>query len=444
MKVKLSAAAILTLVLACCMLGLQADQPAEAATSNSRTKAKNVIFMIPDGFSPAYAANYRLYKGEPSVMDSMIVGMVRTYSADSALTDSAAAATALATGYKTNNGMIGRTPDGIERKTILEAAREQGKATGIVATSSITDATPAAFSSHVFSRKDESDIAQQQLQNADVLLGGGRAFFLPETMGGKQSSRNLLEEAKQRGYRVVENRTQLELARGNQILGLFADGDMAPELDREHTNEPSLKEMTGKAIDILRGDKGGFFLLVEGSQIDSAGHYNDAAWAMKDTESFEEAVELARKFAEEDGNTLVVVVGDHDTGGMSVGGYDQTDANLEVLRQVQASGLYMTKELKKDRSNVKQVLKDYAGIDVTAEEETAIINAADAMQAINHVISKRSLVGWNTYLHTGVDVPLYAFGPGSELFRGLHNNTDLPHLVARIMNIDFGEDKYKK
>ncbi|MBN3526113.1 alkaline phosphatase [Paenibacillus apiarius] len=443
MKSKL-AAVVLGIVLACSTSIFQTNQSAEAAPAASSIKAKNVIFMVPDGFSPAYAANYRLYKGEPSVMDPMLVGMVRTYSADSALTDSAAAATAMATGHKTNNGMIGTTPDGIQRKTILEAAREQGKTTGLVATSSITDATPAAFSAHIFSRDEESGIAPQQLENADVLLGGGKNFFLPESMGGKQKNRNLLEEAKRSGYTIVEDRNQLQSASGSKILGLFADGDMAPELDREHTNEPSLKEMTGKAIDILRQNKDGFFLLVEGSQIDSAGHYNDAAWAMKDTQAFEDAVALAFDFATKDGNTLIVVVGDHDTGGISVGGYDQTYAKLEVLHRVKASGLYMADKLKADRSNVKEVLKTYASIDVTAAEEAKIKSAKDAMQAINGVISERALVGWITYLHTGVDVQMYAIGPGSELFRGLHNNTDLPHLVAQVMNIDFGNDSQKK
>lgn len=212
---------------------------------------------------------------------------------------------------------------------------------------------------------------------------------------------------------------------------------MAPELDREHTNEPSLKEMTAKAIDVLRQNKAGFFLLVEGSQIDSAGHYNDSAWAMKDTQAFEEAVALAVDFAKKDGNTLVVVVSDHDTGGMSVGGYGQTDAKLEVLHRVKASGLYMADKLKADRSNAAEVLKTHAGIDATAAEAATIKNAEDAVHAINGVISERALISWTTYLHTGVDVQIYAFGPGSDLFRGLHDNTDLPHLVAQVLHIDF-------
>ncbi|WP_019424910.1 alkaline phosphatase [Paenibacillus sp. OSY-SE] len=436
---------VLGTILACfSLLSFQANQPVEAAAAASSGKAKNVIFMIPDGFSTAFATNYRLFKGQPSVMDSLLVGMVKTYSADSALTDSAAAATAMSTGHKTNNGMIGTTPDGIRHKTILEAAHEQGKATGLVATASITDATPAAFSSHIFSRDEESDIALQQLGKADVLLGGGKDFFLPESMGGKQKERNLLEEAKRSGYTIVEDRNQLQSASGGKILGLFAGRDMAPELDRRHTNEPSLKDMTAKAIDTLRKDKDGFFLLVEGSQIDSAGHYNDAAWAMKDTQAFEEAVALALDFAKKDGNTLIVIVGDHDTGGMSVGGYGQIGAKLDVLHQVKASGIFMADRLKSDRSNVKEVLKTYANIDVTAAEEAKIKSAKDAVQAINGVISERALVGWITYLHTGVDVQMYAFGPGSDLFRGLHNNTELPHLVAQVLNIDFGNDGHKK
>ncbi|UHA75789.1 alkaline phosphatase [Paenibacillus sp. 481] len=433
MKRKL-VATVLGMSLVFTMFNFQAGQAASAAAP----KAKNVILMIPDGYSTDYATNYRLYAGKHSSMDPHLVGMVKTYAADSPLTDSAAAATAMATGFKTNNGMIGTTPDGKARKTILEAAREQGKATGLVATSTITDGTPAAFSSHILSRAQEIEIAPQQLERADVILGGGKSYFLPESLGGKQKTRNLIEEAKQSGFNIVDNRDQLMAAKGGKLLGLFANSEMASELDREVTNEPSLREMTGKAIEALQTDKDGFFLLVEGSQVDSAGHYNDAAWAMKDLQAFDEAVGLALEYAKQDGNTLVIVVSDHDTGGMSVGGYGQIGAKPEILQRVNASGGFMASKLNADRSNVKEVLRTYASIELTAAEEAKIKSAKEAMPAINAVISEHALVGWITYLHTGVDVPIYAFGPGSELFRGLHDNTDLPHLIAKTLHINFG------
>jgi alkaline phosphatase len=407
----------------------------------SREKVKNIIFLIPDGYSTAFATNYRWYKGADSVMDTLLVGMMKTHSANSEVTDSAAAGTAMATGVKTNNGMISVTPDGQAVKTILEAAEETGKSSGLVATSTITHATPAVFASHVSSRGSEADIAPQLLEKVDVLLGGGKQFFLPESMGGRQKERNLIEEAKQAGYQYTEDRDQLLDVKGDKVLGLFAQSGMAPELDRDETNQPSLEEMTAKAIEVLKKDKDGFFLVVEGSQIDWAGHAHDAAWAMKDTEAFEEAVKVALDFARENGKTLVIIAGDHDTGGMSVGGYGKYDAQLEILRSVTATGDFMAGKLHPDRSNLKDVVKTYANIELTENEvqiiNNAINNKVKPANAINDVISQRALVGWTSGAHTGVDVPLYAFGPGADAFKGLHDNTELPVIMAEVMKIDF-------
>jgi alkaline phosphatase len=405
----------------------------EAKSNMNNGKVKNVIFMVPDGYSAAYATNYRWFKGEESIMDSMLVGMHRTYSANSEITDSAAAGTAFATGVKTNNGMISTSPEGKELKTILEAVEETGKASGLVATSTITHATPAVFASHVASRANEADIAPQLIDNeVEVILGGGKKYF-PES---------LLNEAKKEGYEYITNKSELSKAKkSKKLIGLFAEDSMAPELDRDTTNEPSLKEMTQTALDVLKKDKDGFFLMVEGSQIDWAGHDQDAAWAMKDTEAFEQAVEAVIEFAQKDRNTLVVIAGDHDTGGMSVGGYGQGDVKMEVLRHVTATGDFMVSKLDSTRSNVKEVLKQYTTLDLTEVEVEKIKSALKPDIAINEVISERASVGWTSTNHTGVDIPLYAFGPKSELFRGLHENTNIPGLMAKAMNIKFSQTK---
>jgi len=306
----------------------------------------------------------------------------------------------------------------------------------LVATSTITHATPAVFASHVASRANEADIAPQMLERVDVLLGGGKQYFLPQSEGGQQEKRNLITEAKNKGYQYVETRDQLHAAKGRKLLGLFAHDAMAAELDRKHTNEPSLAEMTAKAIKTLNQNKKGFFLMVEGSQIDWAGHAHDAAWAMRDIQAFEEAVEVAIDFAKKDGKTLVVIVGDHDTGGMSVGGYGQYDAKLEVLREVSATGNYMAAQLDKDRQNVKEVVKKYTGIELTDEEAKVIQSAKQPANAINEIISQRALVGWSSSAHTGVDVQLYAFGPHANQFAGLIDNTDVPKIMAKAMKIE--------
>src|SRR5690606_34861270 len=153
----------------------------------------------------------------------------------------------------------------------------------------------------------------------------GKNNFLPAAEGGNQDERNLIQEVQEQGATYIETRDQLldaddlDVDKGDRLVGLFADDALAPELHRGETEQPSIAEMTEAAIDALEEDKDGFFLVVEGSQIDWAGHDNDAAWAMSDVAAFEEAVEEAIEFAEEDGNTLVVVAGDHDTGGMTTG-----------------------------------------------------------------------------------------------------------------------------
>ncbi|MEC1155728.1 alkaline phosphatase [Cytobacillus horneckiae] len=432
-KKKLLSFALVSTIAVGGVAGSLSAPEAEAKSIPNKGKAKNVIFMIPDGYSTSYATNYRWYKGEETVLDSMLVGMQRTYSANSKVTDSAAAGTAMATGVKTNNGMISTSPDGKDLETVLEAAEKNGKSSGLVATSTITHATPAVFASHVASRADEAEIAPQLLDNdVDVILGGGKNYF-PET---------LLNDAKKDGYKYVSNKNELKnTKKTNKLIGLFADEGMAPELDRDETNQPSLADMTKSALDVLKRDKNGFFLMVEGSQIDWAGHDNDAAWAMKDSEAFEDAVAEAVKFAKKDGNTLVVVTGDHDTGGMSVGGYGKGDANPEILRNVTATGDYMANELNKKRSNVKKVVKKYTSLDLTNDEANRIKLAENPSMEINKVISERALVGWTSTGHTGTDVPLYAYGPGSDLFAGLHENTDLPVMIAKAMKVKFKPGK---
>lgn len=411
------------------MLTVTSVQQPSAAKINNRGPVKNIIFMIPDGYSAAYGVNYRWYKGKETLLDGMLVGMHRSYSANAKVTDSAAAATAMSTGVKTNNGMIGMSPQGNRLKTILEASAQAGKSTGLVATSTITHATPAAFASHVASRANEIDIAPQYLENqVDVIMGGGRKYF-PDP---------LLNQARNTGYKIIFDRKELNTQnQTNKLIGLFATDALSPELDRETTEQPSLAEMTTTALNILQKNKKGFFLLIEGSQIDWGGHHHDAAWAMKDAEAFEAALAKVLQFAKQDRNTLVVVAADHDNGGMSVGAHGQYDAKIEILRNVTATGDFMVSKLNANRSNVRAVIKQYTNLDLTEPEVQRIMIAAKPDIAINEIVSERALVGWTTNQHTGVDIPLYAFGPNSEWFRGLHQNTDIPKIMAEAMNVPF-------
>jgi len=413
--------------------------------NGNNQEVENVIYMIPDGFGAAYAKNYRMYKGEDAVWDEHLKGLFSTQSANSDITDSAAAGTAMSSGVKGNNGVIGLDAEGNEVETILEAAQDEEMSTGLVATSTITHATPAAFASHVDDRNNETEIARQLIDNGvDVLLGGGKNNFIPQSEGGNQEDENLMEKTEQNNYSLVDTRNDLlnnvtntvDVDQGENLLGLFADDALAPEMERSGTGQPSLAEMTDAAIDMLEEDEDGFFMMVEGSQIDWAGHDNDPAYAMTDTQAFERAVQEAIEFAEQDGETLVIVAPDHETGGMTVGTDGQMDLKPEVLKNVQATGSTIAGQLNADRTNTGEVVEEYTGIEPTDEEIQAIQSSENPAIAINTLISNRANIGWTSTGHTGVDVPLYAFGPGANAFTGFHDNTELPKIIADLTGID--------
>ncbi|SET49781.1 alkaline phosphatase [Salinibacillus kushneri] len=424
---------------------IDAAKPTNPGNGNGnghKGKVENIIFMIPDGFSSNYASNYRIYKGEDAVWDQHLKGMFTTSSANSDVTDSAAAGTAMATGKKTNNGVIGLGPEGNTLETILESSEKVGKSSGLVATSTITHATPASFATHVKDRNNETEISRQLIDSkVDVLLGGGKDNFLPASEGGNQESLHLIEKAKEKGFEFVENRNELHqyqnhrVEEGDKLLGLFADDALSPELHREETSEPSLSSMTKTAIDVLEEDKDGFFLMVEGSQIDWAGHANDAAWAMSDVQAFEAAVEEAIEFAKKDGKTLVVVAADHDTGGITTGANDSLDLNAGVLQKVTATGEYMASQINEERSNIDKVIQTYTGFELKENEIQTIAKADDITHAINTVISQRAHIGWTSTNHTGADIPVYAFGPQSNRFTGFHDNTDLPDIMKDALHL---------
>ncbi|NLB72461.1 MAG: alkaline phosphatase [Firmicutes bacterium] len=293
----------------------------------------NVIMLIPDGAGLTHRTLARIvYGGANSRLPSekmWEVGIADTHSADALVTDSAAAATQLATGYWTNNGMISVTPEGALAKTILELAKEQGKSTGLVATSRITHATPAAFGGHCAAREDEDEIALWMLANeVDVLIGGGRRHFLPDSGTGKRMDNlNLLSEFRKSGWEIADSFDSLRDNGSARICALLANSHLPPAPNREYT----LQDLTHEAIRRLSTNPRGFFLMVEGSQIDFAAHMNDEAGVVEELLDFEGAVAEAFQFAKVDGNTLVVVVADHETGGLAIvgGSTDSNEAEIE-------------------------------------------------------------------------------------------------------------------
>ncbi|MFX0115259.1 MAG: alkaline phosphatase [Candidatus Hodarchaeota archaeon] len=287
-----------------------------AAESNSSTEdaKKNVILMIGDGMgygSVKLARWVEFGTGELLAMEKLPFNLdVTTHTITGTITDSAAAGTALATGNKTISGRVAMDSAGSPLKTILQVAQEQGKATGIVTTTEVTHATPACFMTHALSRNDITGIAQQIVEESsvDVILGGGEGDF----------TQDQLIQLEANGYSVVKNRSALLDVEDGPIVGLFSAEHLPYEIDRNPTLVPSLREMTEKAIEILSKDSDGFFLMVEGGQIDFAGHANDKVRNALETIEFDRTVQFASSFAQNHGDTLLIVTADHETGGLAV------------------------------------------------------------------------------------------------------------------------------
>jgi len=427
------------------------------------TGIRSVILLIPDGMSVDGVALARWYQGgAPLAMDALACGLVRTYSADAPIADSAPAATAMASGYKSHTGYIGVLPDvadmpgqrpilkGEEQRpvaTVLEAARLAGKTTGLIATSEIMHATPAAFASHDPSRKNYDALSEQMLHNRiDVLFGGGRKFFQPPA---RKDGEDLLAEARKMGYALVATPAELAAfkpAAVQKVIGLFAPEALAYDFDRDPAKEPSLAEMTRKALEILSRDPDGFFLMVEGSKVDWAAHANDPVGIVSDILAFDAAVAEALTFAEKDGRTAVIAVSDHGNSGLTIGDrstsstYDKQALAffLDPLKKARRTGEGLESLLAADRANATQVLADYYGIaDLSAEEMKAIKEAKPGTlnSVVGPMIAARAHLGFTTFGHTGEDVVLYAYDPTGNRPEGLVENSDLALIMARYLGV---------
>jgi alkaline phosphatase len=419
--------------------------------TSAQDAPRNVILFISDGCGPAsftLAREYLRYKeAGPLALDGHMVGSISTFAADTRVTDSAASGTAMACGVKTSNGAIAVDTAGRPVATILEAAERRGMATGLVVTSTISHATPAVFSAHVPSRGDQPEIARQQLeQGIEVMFGGGEEFYLPEPAGGRRNDAvNLFDLAAEKGYQIARNRDEFLAFDRTPALAIFGPGQMTLEIDRDPTEEPSLEEMTRKAIELLDDEPDGFFLMVEGSRIDHAAHANDVAAHLHEILQFDAAVAVALEFAKQNGNTLIAATSDHETGGMSlgrtIGGRSVYSWWPEVIDRVPAShgGLV---QMADDRGvGICDVLSEDVDISCTAADEAELARADSAgvwqMQAaIGEIISRAAGVGWTTGGHTAVDVNMYAYGPAADHFIGHHDNTAVGLKIAEIMGFD--------
>jgi len=330
----------------------------------AQDSVRNVILMIGDGMglNHMYAA-YTVSKDSLAIERCQYVGLAKTHAANGYNSDSAAAGTAIACGEKTNNGMVGVRPDGSHLKSMLEYAADNGLSTGMVVTCELTHATPASFVAHVKSRSENENIAMDLMRSKiNVAIGGGRKYFEKRSDG-----QNLTDSMKSKGFRIAYTMDEVKATHEGNLLALLAD----VSLETYPARGEMLPEAVNTSINLLNQNKKGFFLMVEGSQIDWAAHDNSQEKVVNETLDFDRAVKVAFDFAKRDGNTLVIVTADHETGSMGI-----LNGNLQ----------------------------------------TGDLNATFSSKG-----------------HTGVPVPVYSFGPGAEKFTGIFDNTEfLPKVLSLL------------
>ncbi len=461
---------------------------AEEAETKEIDQAKYVFYFIGDGLGAAQRQLAEYYLQETEGTDNKLLinnlpnaAINTTHSLDTLITDSAAAGTALATGQKTNNGMISVLPDGTELKTLVELAEEKGMATGVATTTRVTHATPAVFISHNESRNDENGIAADYVDSGIAYLaGGGLRHFIPQgwtesfsdvtglTIKSKRKDdQNIIQEFTDLGYKIgygskgAEEFYDYTPKAGDKYLALFAYSHMPYTLDAMNSDYkvPTLAEMTEKGIDLLSQDEDGFFFMIEAGRIDHACHPNDPAGAIQDTLALDDAVKEAYDFyLSHPEETLIVVVGDHETGGLGLGVNTDYFMTLEKLAGVTMSieeFMYSDMAYKGDKDTFLKNVEQVFGLKDLTEKEMAMIDRGIAMQdagefdegnayqydesamAIVHILSTRAGVQWTSYAHTGTQIPLGAIGVGADQFEGFMDNTEIAELTAAILGTSF-------
>ncbi|KAI4635293.1 uncharacterized protein J4E87_000243 [Alternaria ethzedia] len=442
---------------------------------------KNFIFIVPDGMGPVSQTLLRTYLSmvngnsttrAPRInalpIDVTVIGNTRTHSANNLVTDSGAAGTALATGHKTDNGAIGVMPDGTPVGSVMEAAKLAGYLTGLVVTSPISHATPAAYFSHAVSRDALDKLAEQQIGyshplgiSVDLMLGGGRCYFQPqnESDSCRTDDIDLFAYAESKGYYTARDRTSfdaLELGLGDiklPYVGLFKEGDLSYEVDRQQqaaeVREPSLSEMTQAALNSLSrasaSNEKGYIMMIEASRIDHSSHAHDSVAHLHEVFEFNNVVNMVMKWIDSHPDTAFLAVADHETGGITIP--SQYDPSL--LQPSKHSVEYLS-ELWSDYNGTdraaylsSEIIPSYGLTNVSDAEVETLLSAGDEFgQELADLLNARAGLEWSTGGHTGVDTTLYGYAAGEMGDRlvldmaGGWDNTDLPKYVAAALGVD--------
>ena len=340
--------------------------PVEKIVPPTGTKVKNVILMIGDGMSlmhvySAWTAN----RGKLYLENCEVTGLSKTYCANKLVTDSGAGGTAMAIGQKTNYHSVGVDVNGNPQPSLIKLAKQKGMSAGVAVTCRLWDATPADFCCHNTDRDNEDEIIADYVNcEADYVVGGGAKKF-----ENRKDGRNIFKELEQKGYQIARSWEECKNLKSGKIFAVTDSVDTPLPAERGDR----LAQSSLKGIELLSQNPNGFFMMIEGSQLDDYGHFNDLDLLMQETHDFDRTVGKILGWAAKDGETLVVVTADHETGGLTLIDGD------------------------KDKGEIK---------------------------------CKFSTTG-----HSGVMVPVYAFGPGAELFTGIYENTDIFHKIKSLLNL---------
>lgn len=449
------------------MVSSSASQPEPDALA----APKYVFIFLADGLGLSQLEMARQYsllleKKDLIIAEKIInrgsLGLMTTHPANSLSTDSAAAATALASGCKANLGALGMCADGRSAQTVMELAKEKGMRVGLVTNSTVYDATPAAFVCHVANRRMYSAILDRYLEfQPDLLLGGGRDQFLPQSQPGSQRKNDvdMIAAFRNKGYLYVSDKQELSRADRPKLLGLFSLKDMSLELDRDVNTEPSIADMTAAAIRALGADPRGFVVLIETENTDTAGHLLDIASTIRDLMEFDRAVGLAYEFyLNHPKETLILVTSDHDTGGAAftlalkdltnTKGSNQVAATVDDLKKIQSIPISLKKAAEilgptPTPEGIDELMSTYfKNFTLAPDLKTAILKQQPVSRtifgnpvsaALGMMVANNTQAYWLTTSHTNHPVFVAALGVQAERFRGYQDNTDFGRNLMAIV-----------
>lgn len=474
-----------------------AVESATEATKEAKKAPKYIFMLIGDGMSAVQVNSTQVYNGNNTegkiatenllFADFPAVGMATTHDSTSFCPDSASTSTSMSTGHKTHSGVIGMAVDKTTPVTnIAELLKEQGKKIGIVSSVTINHATPAAYYAHVESRNDYYGIAMQMADSGFDYFGGGE---ISKPTGDNKDQKDAYEVLKEKGYTIA--RTPEEIAALNSSTGKcyavtpkVQDSGAMPYAIDQKEGDMSLADFIEKGIEVLDNDDEGFFLMAESGKIDWSCHANDAMTTIKEVKDFENAVQVAYDFAEKHPeDTLIIVTGDHETGGMTIGyastGYD-TAFNImdnQKMSYVEFDNLVKGMQEKNPAlafEDVLPIITENFGLkaasgDAAADEADPLVLTEYELDmvkkgfeesmvpeddreattekdllygtynplsvSLTHIINNKAGIGWTSYAHTGVPVPVYAYGAQSDLFNGAYDNTDVFHKLSEICGL---------